>query len=154
MAILIVTSPGLPWTDMSSCRYTHGYFVIHGLTWLSILFKIQPWCLWLPIVETNFYRLRSLAKQGDNELGSICLSVCPSVCPFEYLCFHGWTIWPRVQSAAKSNESHFQSEVFVCVSVIRWCLRIIARCGRSAFTFQDDGTSCSFDTHLVFDVSR
>ena len=30
-------------------------------------------------------------------------------------------------SAAKSKRSHYQSEVFVCVSVISWRIRIIAR---------------------------
>ena len=30
-------------------------------------------------------------------------------------------------NAAKSYKSHYQSEVFVCVSVISWCMRIIAR---------------------------
>ena len=30
-------------------------------------------------------------------------------------------------SAAKSNKSHYQFQVFVCVSVISGCLRIIAR---------------------------
>ncbi len=30
-------------------------------------------------------------------------------------------------SAAKSNRSHYQFEVFVCVSVISWRMRIIAR---------------------------
>ncbi len=29
-------------------------------------------------------------------------------------------------SAVKSNESHYQSKVFVCVSVISWRMRIIA----------------------------
>ena len=31
-----------------------------------------------------------------------------------------------VPSAAKSNKSHYQSKVFVCVSVIRGCIQIIA----------------------------
>ncbi len=44
----------------------------------------------------------STAKLGDNVLGSVSLSVCLSV----------------RQSTAKSTESHYQSEVFVCVSVI------------------------------------
>ncbi len=30
-------------------------------------------------------------------------------------------------SATKSNKSHYQHEVFVCVSVISWRMRIIAR---------------------------
>ena len=36
-------------------------------------------------------------------------------------------------STAKSNRSHYQSKVFVCVSVISGCMRIIARWGQSAF---------------------
>ncbi len=32
-----------------------------------------------------------------------------------------------LSSAAKSIKSHYQSKVFVCVSVIRGCIRIIAR---------------------------
>ncbi len=30
-------------------------------------------------------------------------------------------------SAAKSNKGLYQSEVFVCASVISWCMQIIAR---------------------------
>ncbi len=35
----------------------------------------------------------------------------------------GWAL----PSAAKSNTSHYQFKVFVCVSVISWHMRIIAR---------------------------
>ncbi len=40
--------------------------------------------------------------------------------------------WP---SAAKSNKRHYQFKVFVCVSVISGCVRIIAKCSRSAYNF-------------------
>ncbi len=63
-----------------------------------------------------YYRPRS---EGDNALGS----VRPSVCPFVGLCVRG----SALPSAAKSNKSHYQSKVFVCVSVIRRRIRIIAR---------------------------
>ncbi len=33
----------------------------------------------------------------------------------------------RDSSAVKSNKSHYQSKVFVCVSVISWCMWIIER---------------------------
>ncbi len=32
-----------------------------------------------------------------------------------------------VRSPVKSNRNHYQSKVFVCVSVISWRMRIIAR---------------------------
>ena len=56
----------------------------------------------------------SLAKQGDNALGS----VRPSMCLSEL---------SGLPSAEKSDKSYCQSRVFVCVSVIRGCVRIIAR---------------------------
>ena len=55
----------------------------------------------------NFiYRPRS---EGNNALGSVRLSVRPSVRLF--VC--------DLMAAAKSNKSHYQSKVFVCVFVIR-----------------------------------
>ena len=39
-------------------------------------------------------------KQGDNALGSVCLSVRPSVCLVE---------------STNSNKDHYQSMVFVCL---------------------------------------
>ncbi len=44
------------------------------------------------------------------------VSVCPSVC----LCSPAWSVWP-----AKSSKSHYQSRVFVCLSVVRGCIGII-----------------------------
>ncbi len=49
-----------------------------------------------------------LQSEGDNVLGSVHPSVCPP---------------------AKSNRSHYQSKVFVCVSAISWCVRIIVQIG-------------------------
>ncbi len=39
-------------------------------------------------------------------------------------------------SAAKSNSSYYQSDVFVCVSVIRGRMRIIARMRSIGFSFK------------------
>ena len=55
------------------------------------------------------YRPRSLAKQGDNALGSVRLSVRPSVCPSVCL-----SVCALTQKRAK--KSHYQSMEFVCVS--------------------------------------
>ncbi len=54
------------------------------------------------------YRPRSLAKQGDNVLGSVRPSVRPAVD------IRGLALL----SAAMSNNHHYQSKVIVCVSVI------------------------------------
>ncbi len=71
----------------------------------------------------NFnYRPRT---EGDNALGSVRPSVCPFVCAL--------TVEPfdirdsALTSAAKSNKSHYQSRVLVCVSVISRRIGIIAR---------------------------
>ena len=70
--------------------------------------------------STNFFsvlrfearsKFLSTAKLGDNLPGSICQSISQ--------CSHGWT--------AKSNKSHYQSKVFVCVSVIRGYAQIIVQ---------------------------
>ncbi len=58
-------------------------------------------------------------SEGDNVLGSVRPSVCPSV---------RLSVWMSVCAlTAKSNNSHYQSKVFVCVSVISGRRRIIAR---------------------------
>ncbi len=57
-------------------------------------------------------------------VASVHLSVCPSVC----LRSHAWTVrGSALPSAAKSNRSHYQFKVFVCVSLISGRIRIIAR---------------------------
>ncbi len=69
----------------------------------------------------------ALAKQGDNRIGSVPLSVRPSVCPS----VNALTAEPfrgsALPSAAMSNNHHYQCKVIVCVSVISGHLRIIAR---------------------------
>ncbi len=60
--------------------------------------------------QPNFYRRIALAKQGDNALGSVHYalgSLRPSICPF--MC------------------AHYQSMVFVCVTVIRGHMLIIVQ---------------------------
>ncbi len=77
-----------------------------------------------------FYRPRSLAKQGDNALGSVRPSVCPSVCPSVRPSVRPLTAEPfdlRPWILVCRKKSHYQSEVFVCVSTIS------RGCGRSAF---------------------
>ncbi len=64
--------------------------------------------------RANIYRPRS---EGDNVLGSVRPSVRLSVRP---------SVRPSV-CAVKSSRSHYQSKVFVCVSVISRRMRIIAR---------------------------
>ena len=65
---------------------------------------------------------------------SIALSDCPtlhpSVRPFVRL-----SVCVRKEQYCKfgAKKSHYQSKMFVCVSVISGRMRIIARCGRSAF---------------------
>ncbi len=54
------------------------------------------------------YRPCSIVKQGDNALGIVPPFVCPPVCSNE-------------------QKSHYQSKVFVCVSVISRCMPIIAQ---------------------------
>ncbi len=49
----------------------------------------------------------------------------PYVCPFVCLCSHGWTVWPT--TLIFGIRSDYQSQVFVCVSVIKGRIRIIAR---------------------------
>ncbi len=71
------------------------------------------WCHAFPVYD---YRPRS---EGDNALGSVRPSVRPSVCPSVRLSVCALT--------AKSIRSDYQSKVFVCVSVIRGHIRIIAR---------------------------
>ncbi len=44
-------------------------------------------------------------------------------------------------SAAKSNRNHYQSNVFVCVSVISWRMRIIARMRSIGFYYSDSKSS-------------
>ncbi len=60
----------------------------------------------------------ALAKQGDNALGSVRLSVCPFVRVIRS---------SALPSAAKSNKGHYQFRVLVCVSVISGRMRIITR---------------------------
>ncbi len=74
-------------------------------------------------------------------VASVCPSVCPSVrlsvCPSVRPTSHGsrsifWRAAVDIRgsalpSAAKGNKSHYQSKVFVCVSVISRHMRIIAR---------------------------
>ncbi len=62
-------------------------------------------------------QLLSTMKQEDNKIGS----VRPSV--HLYVCIRG----SALPSAAKSNRSHYQSKVIVCVSVISRRVRSIAR---------------------------
>ncbi len=57
----------------------------------------------------GYHRPRS---EGDNALGSVRLSVCLSVCP---------------SVSTLMAKPFYQSEAFVCVSVISWRIRIIAR---------------------------
>ncbi len=75
--------------------------------------------------------------QRDNVLGSVCPFVCPSVTTLlaDCLCVCNQSnFWhaavdirgSALPSAAKSNESYYQSEVFVFVSVIRGHILIIA----------------------------
>ena len=52
-------------------------------------------------------------------VGSVRLSVCPFVCAL--------TAEPLDLRPAKSNKSHYQFKVFVCVSVISRRMQIIAR---------------------------
>ncbi len=58
----------------------------------------------------------ALAKQGDKALRSI----RPSVCPFVNLC--ALSAWPNAEKSnnpkSAAKKSHYQSSVFVCVSVI------------------------------------
>ncbi len=55
-------------------------------------------------------------------VASVCPSVRPSVRPSV-----SQSALSALPSAAKSNKSHYQSKVIVCVSVISWRMRIIAR---------------------------
>ncbi len=64
----------------------------------------------------NIYQPRS---EGVNALGSVHLSVCLSVHLSVCLRSNDWT--------EKSNKSHYQFTVFVCVSVISGRRRIIVR---------------------------
>ena len=68
----------------------------------------------------------ALAKKGDNALGSVRPSVRQSVRSFVCLfaCRYRGSALP---SAARSNKSHYQSKVFVCVSIIMGRILIIAR---------------------------
>ena len=61
----------------------------------------------------------ALAKQGDNALSSIRLSVFLTL---YYFCLIPHTTYEDIRgsalwSAAKSSKSHYKSRVFVCVSV-------------------------------------
>ena len=64
---------------------------------------------------TTFYRPRS---EGDNALGSVRPSVRPSV---------RLSRGSALPSAVKSNRSHCQSKVLVCVSILSRRMRLIAR---------------------------
>ncbi len=81
----------------------------------------------------NNYRPRT---NGDNALGSVRLSVHLSVCLFALSRLNRLTYDLRgsaLPSAAKSNRSHYQFKMFVCVSLISRRMRIMRGCGRSAF---------------------
>ncbi len=69
-----------------------------------------------PIRYTDFYQPHSLAKQGDNALGSVRPSVCLSV-----------RLFVCVLVLSKCKRGHYQPYSFVCVSVISWHMQIIAR---------------------------
>ena len=58
-------------------------------------------------------------------------SVCPSICLFAFSPLNHLT--SALTSAAKSNKSHYQFRVFVCVSVISGRMRIIAQMRSTAF---------------------
>ncbi len=59
------------------------------------------------------------AKQGDNVLGSVRLSVRLSC--------------RQSTISEKSNNPHYQSKVFVCVPVISWYLRTIVQMWSTGF---------------------
>ncbi len=67
------------------------------------------------------------AREIMHLVASVCLSVRPSVCPFVLSWLNRLIRGSALSSAAKSNKSHYQSKVFVCVSVIRGRILIIAR---------------------------
>ncbi len=83
------------------------------------------------------YRPRS---KGDNVLGSVRLSMDTLMAePFDEVMGQGQKsrsiVWcaavdirsSALPSAVKSNKRHYQSKVFVCVSIISWHMLIIAR---------------------------
>ena len=81
----------------------------------------------------------ALAKQGDNALGSIRLSVTtitPERSRSNFWCAAVDINGSALPRATKSNNyHHYQSKVIVCVSVISGRMRIIARMGSLSFEF-------------------
>ncbi len=71
--------------------------------------QIKNWTLSVVVLFHNYW-LRSLAKQGDNALGTVRPSVHLSVCPSVRLSVH-------LSIYAKEND--YQSKMFVCVSTNR-----------------------------------
>ncbi len=61
------------------------------------------------------------------EIMHLVASVCPSVCLSVLSRLNRLTNDFNLLSAAKGNRSHYQSKVFVCVSVIMGRIMIIAR---------------------------
>ncbi len=88
---------------------------------MASLMKLQKSCCErsLPMGIRQKSSLLSTAKLGDHGLGSVRPSVRPSVCL-------------SIRPSTKSNKSHYQSKVFVCVSIISGRMQLIARM-RSAF---------------------
>ncbi len=74
--------------------------------------------------ESFVINLVPLAKQGDNALGSIHLSVRLSVCPL-----------PLSHLNRLTHNHYYQSKVIVCVSVISGCMQIIVRMWSIGFYF-------------------
>ncbi len=63
---------------------------------------------------------------GDNALGSICLSVC-----LDHRGVVGFLV--RSNTRFHSNKSHYQSMVFVCMSVISGRMQMIGGMGSIGF---------------------
>ncbi len=89
-----------------------------GLPTNGSLFSVKG--IWFHI----HYRPRS---EGDNTLSSVRPSIHLSVCPFVCALMAEPVDLEPLSSAAKSNKSHYQCKVFVCVSVSSGRIRIIAQ---------------------------
>ncbi len=99
---------------------THFTWFCHMILYLQKRYWLTAQCT-VFIENCNQSLLLSTAKQGDNALGCIRLSVC----------YHSHAAvdvrGSALPSAAKRNNHHYQAKVIVCVSVISRHMRIIAR---------------------------
>ena len=114
----------VPWAEL--CRFSstwekHKVHCIMGMKFRDyILIIILPYTFYSIPKLSGCYRLRS---ERHNVLGRVRLSVHLFVLAFPGELFD---IWPWFLTWG-CIIGHYQSKVFVCVSVISACMRIIAR---------------------------